>query len=157
MGEIAIVQNGHVQMRFQPHSVELDAFVTIRMPRPPAAPIGANILEDGELIGTVKCVQRRPFNRYAIVCLPLPKADSISQEIPDVEATAAVEVPDATPITALEDFLPYSAFQVLAAEAETVEEVEAMSDDDLLAIDGIGVKRLETIKAALYKLRTTEA
>lgn len=180
--EVTILVHGHVQWRFQPHRSEADEIITMRMPQYPPVPIGATVQQGGETLGTVRCVQRRQFNRWALVIEPVdggdiseeivdPAAGIISQEIladgtvnitldaeglnlppgavVDLDVVdGAVEVTVGTPISALSDHLDARVLGTVEQLAHTVEELNTKTDSALKAIDGIGPKRLEEIRAA---------
>ena len=146
MNEITVLVNGAVQWRFTPYGFEADAVVTQRTPQYPPVPVGAELLQDGEPLGTVRCVQRRQFNRWAIVYTPVgvePEA-SISREI------------FATPIEALRDHMDPRLFGTVEQLADNVEELSAKTDEALRAIDGIGPKRLLDIRAACDAVLSVE-
>lgn len=132
--EVVIMVSGKVQMRFVPHAVQADEFVTPRGPRPPAAPPGATVYYGGEIAGTVRCVRREPFSRWAIVYNP---PERIS-----------------TPLDALGAHVNQRVIATLAklpaqtAPIITVEELASLDDETLLALDGIGTATLRNVRAA---------
>ncbi|HNT74397.1 MAG TPA: hypothetical protein PKH77_05190 [Anaerolineae bacterium] len=181
-GEITVLVNGAVQWRFHPHQMTADEVITLRQAQYPPVPIGAELLVDGQPLGTVRCVRREVFNRWALVFDPVDgsrqtvdggdgASASISQEIiasgdavvsvdlsrsdiPDSAVVGlavvdgAVEVTVGTPIAALADHLDPRVMGTVEQLADTVEELNAKTDAALRAIDGIGPKRLEEIRAA---------
>lgn len=145
MNEIAIFYAGHLQMRFTPHALRADEVVTPRAFQPPAAPIGAEVYRDGVLLGTVRCVRRERFDRWAIV-----------YDVPQVRVETSAEdgAVSGTPLDALAPYLNARTVGTLAqlagegAPQITVEELSAKTDEALRAIDGIGPSRLLEIRVA---------
>lgn len=144
MSEIAVLVGGAVQWRFIPHGpIRADEVMTPRCAQYPPIPIGAKLLWDSQPLGTVRCVRREPFSRYAIVFDPVPVIES---------------APDSgTPISALEAYLDPRAFGTVVQLADTVEALSAKTDEMLRAIDGIGPKRLREIRAACEAALAGEA
>jgi len=137
-GEIAVRVGGVVHYRFIPHGpIQADEVLTPRIPQYPPIPIGAELLLDGAVLGTVRCVRRELFSRWAIVFNPV-----------DDTPQAVDGVGEGTPIAALEPHLEPRTFGTVVQLAGTVEALMAKTDEALRAIDGIGPKRLREIRAA---------
>ena len=148
MNEITVIVNGAVQWRFNPHGFEVDAVVTQRIPQYPPVPVGAELLQDGEPLGTARCVQRRQFNRWAIVYDPVDgRQQTVDGETETVEERISREI-FTTPIEALRDHMDPRLFGTVEQLADNVEDLIAKTDEALRAIDGIGPKRLLDIRAA---------
>lgn len=175
MSEIAVLVGNATQWRFVPHGpIRADEVITPRHVQYPPIPVGATLLWDGEPLGTVRCVRREPFSRWAVVFNPVDggeKVDGSRQTVDgvgDVEITVTIpeDVPEGavvdlhldeggeivvtvgTPIAALEPHLDPRMFGTVAQLAQTVEELAEKTDETLRAIDGIGPKRLREIRAA---------
>lgn len=132
--EVAIVVGGKVQARFVPYARRADEFVTPRTPLQPPAPAGATLYYRGEIAGTVRCVRREPFSRWAIVYDPPARIttglDALSAHLNNRVIATLAKLPS------------HSAKRI------TVEEVAALSDEALLALDGIGAATLRAIRTA---------
>ena len=136
--EVAIAVGGQVRARFIPHQVRVDEFVTPRSPLTPAAPRGATLYYRGEIVGTVRCVRREPFSRWAIVYDPPARIstplDALSAHLNNRILAALAKLPSH------------------AAPQITVEEIAALSDEVLLALDGIGTATLRAIRTACAQI-----
>ena len=132
--EVAVVVGGQVKWRFVPHAVRADEFVTPRSPRTPPAPPGATLYFGREIAGTVRCVRREPFSRWAIVYDPPARIstplDALSAHLNGRVIGALAKLPSRT------------------ARQITVEEIAALSDEALLALDGIGAVMLRAVRTA---------
>lgn len=168
MSEILVSLNGAVQWRFTPFREDADEIVTQRAPQHPPVPIGAELYRGGELLGTVRCVRREPFDRWAVVYTPAVDGrqptvdgedeDTAEGEVPvNNEGNISQEIigpqygPTGTPIAALAEHLDPRVFGTLEQLAGTVEELSGKTDEALRAIDGIGPKRLKEIREACAK------
>lgn len=136
---IKIKYRGQETWRFHPRSVDratAEIHTTRHLGHPPA-PKGAEIWRGDEFIGHVRCIHREPFNRFTIVYDP-PQEEN--EEQPDKEAKED---------SLLADSLDARIVDLLADHASTTQEVNAMSDEELLAIAGIGPATLDGIRTAL--------
>ncbi|NBD34398.1 MAG: hypothetical protein GVY30_00180 [Chloroflexi bacterium] len=122
----------------------------------PPAPVGSHVYFGEELLGIIRCVKRQPFNRYRLVYDP-PREER--EETEETEAETAE-----SPKESSEPAGPYLLAsldlddRILAALTEyfggpaSTSEVSAATDEELLAIKGIGPASLQDIRNAIAGL-----
>jgi len=144
-GILTVIVHGFVQWKTPLHAVEPpDALITPRQVRMPPVPEGAELHVDGVFVGTARACCREQFQRYRITYVP--PAPVVADGAADDAATAVGL--DGTPVAVLADALDAATFELVAPLFVTVEDLAAATDEALREIAGIGVKRLEHIRAA---------
>ena len=127
--DIAVMVGNAVQWRFQPHKIDREAntILTPRVIRYPPIPAGADLLCDGEHLGTVSSVQADANMRWLVIYQPV------------------LHVPDPT---SLDDAFVAS----LRDAGLTIRDVADMDEESLQKAMGISARRARDVHRSAMSL-----
>lgn len=157
-----IVYGGSTILTFEAHSVGTESIVMPAMGRAPAIPVHAAVFcdcEDGDrLVGFVANVKPAKMQRWEIVldgAYPQKLAEAANKKKEAHAAAAAVEAEFPAEVHGLETLRPLltsRTFSAIQSVTTSVEALASMTDEALLAIDGVGSRTLESIRDACAKV-----
>lgn len=166
---IRAVWAGRTVWQDEPHRVGLNEIETRAAKAAPAIPAGAALFCDcpeggasGRLMGYVKTITPTKMERWLIGFVRTADVAAMNAESAVLESAAVEEVQEVpppaapfqegTPIMRLRELIPSRTWEKVAELAPTVEELARMTDEALLAIDGLGPRSLHVLRDACAKV-----
>lgn len=154
--QIKVIWRAQETWRFYPREIDRDLreIETPRHLRKPPAPIGSQLYYGEEHLGVVRRVKRLPFNRYRLAYDPPREAEPEAEEEPTAKEEPTIK-DENDPQTArmlgtlgLDDRI-VAAIEEHRGGPTSLPEVSGMTDDELLAIKGIGPASLTDVRNAI--------